>query len=208
MSPRRLQDALKTYLQDVFKRCLQDVFSVTTFHISRRICKTSSWKTENCYAEDALKTFSRHVLKTSWRPATNVCYIKNTIDYFKILVNEVSSQQFIKCNNINGQVIYKHRIYTMAFWKRYNYSGDTAKRSYWHSRWVVWYKELGNIQLQKYTYTEIYRRHAISKKIWKILSLCHTTSRQSLRGRRMLLYYPPPDYYTEKPLMMTKKSPR
>ena len=27
-----------------------------------------SWKTKNCFAEDALKTSWRHILKTSWRP--------------------------------------------------------------------------------------------------------------------------------------------
>ena len=41
-------------LQDVFARCLQDIFE-------------TSWKTKNCYAEDVLKTSSRHILKTSWR---------------------------------------------------------------------------------------------------------------------------------------------
>ena len=39
-------------LQDVFARRLQDVFK-------------TSWKTKNCYAEDVLKTSSRHVLKTN-----------------------------------------------------------------------------------------------------------------------------------------------
>ena len=39
-------------LQDIFKTSLQDVFKI-------------SWKTKNCYAEDVLKTPSRHVLKTS-----------------------------------------------------------------------------------------------------------------------------------------------
>ena len=41
-------------LQDVFKTCLQDVFK-------------TSWKTKTCYAEDVLKTSSRHVLKTFLR---------------------------------------------------------------------------------------------------------------------------------------------
>ena len=43
---RCLQDVFKTYLQDDFK---------------------TSWKTKKCYAEDVLKTSSRHVLKTSRR---------------------------------------------------------------------------------------------------------------------------------------------
>ena len=43
---RCLQDVFKTYLQDDFK---------------------TSWKTKKCYAEDVLKTSSRHVLKTSGR---------------------------------------------------------------------------------------------------------------------------------------------
>ena len=45
-------------------------------HMVRRledVLKTS-WKTKICYAEDALKTSSRHVFKTSWRPA-NVCWV-------------------------------------------------------------------------------------------------------------------------------------
>ena len=56
-SSKRLQDVFKTSWQDVFK---------------------TSWKTENCYAED--------VLKTSSRP-TNVCWVipitpeMNIIDY-------------------------------------------------------------------------------------------------------------------------------
>ena len=52
-----LQDVIKassTLLQDVFARRLQDVLKM-------------SWKTYNCYAEDKLKMFSRHDLKTSSR---------------------------------------------------------------------------------------------------------------------------------------------
>ena len=48
----RLQDVFKAYLQEVFKTYLQDFFK-------------TSWKTKSCYAEDVLKTSSRHVLKTS-----------------------------------------------------------------------------------------------------------------------------------------------
>ena len=53
--------------------CLQDVFSVTIFRFLRRLQDVlrdvykTSWKTKNCYAEGALKTSSRHVLKTFWR---------------------------------------------------------------------------------------------------------------------------------------------
>ena len=52
-----LQDVIKAssrLLQDVFARRLQDVLKM-------------SWKTYNCYAEDKLKMFSRHDLKTSSR---------------------------------------------------------------------------------------------------------------------------------------------
>ena len=44
----------------MFSRRLEDVL--------RDVFKTS-WKTKNCYAEDLLKTPSRHVFKTSSRPA-------------------------------------------------------------------------------------------------------------------------------------------
>ena len=47
-------------LQNMFSRRLQDVL--------RDVFKTS-WKTKNCYAEDLFKTPSRHVFKTSSRPA-------------------------------------------------------------------------------------------------------------------------------------------
>ena len=53
MSSRRLQDVFKTSLQDVFK---------------------TSWKTQNCYAED--------VLKTSSRP-TNVCW-RDSLNWTKV----------------------------------------------------------------------------------------------------------------------------
>ena len=56
-------------LQDMSWRCLQQVFGVTILRLPRRlegVFKTS-WKTKNCYAEDVLKTSSRHVFKTSWR---------------------------------------------------------------------------------------------------------------------------------------------
>ena len=56
MSSRRLQDvfsltifSLPRGLQDVFKTSLQDIFK-------------TSWKTENCYGEDVLKTSSRQCL--------------------------------------------------------------------------------------------------------------------------------------------------
>ena len=55
-----LQDAFKTCLQGVIKTC-QDVFRVTIF--SLEVLKTF-WKTYKCYAEDVLKTSSRHVFKT------------------------------------------------------------------------------------------------------------------------------------------------
>ena len=61
LSPRRLEDVfsivnfrLPRLLQDLFKTYLQDVF-------------ITSWTTKNCYAEDVLKTSSRHVFKTSSR---------------------------------------------------------------------------------------------------------------------------------------------
>ena len=55
--------------QDMSWIRLQNVFSVTIFGLPRRledVLKTS-WKTKNCYAEDVLKTSSRHVFKTSSR---------------------------------------------------------------------------------------------------------------------------------------------
>ena len=54
-------------LQDVFARRLQDVFK-------------TSWKTKNCYAEDVLKTSSRHVLKT------NKCLLGNVYGYIPCFV--------------------------------------------------------------------------------------------------------------------------
>ena len=75
-------------LQDMSWRGLQNVFSVTIFRLPRHLenvlktswkslAKTSwrlledvlktSWKTKNCYAEDVLKTSSRHVFKTHSR---------------------------------------------------------------------------------------------------------------------------------------------
>ena len=51
---RRLLDMSSRRLQDMSSRRLQGVLK-------------TSWKTKNCYAEDVLKTFSRHVLKTSSR---------------------------------------------------------------------------------------------------------------------------------------------
>ena len=49
---RRLLDMSSRRLQDMSSRRLQGILK-------------TSWKTKNCYAEDVLKTFSRHVLKTS-----------------------------------------------------------------------------------------------------------------------------------------------
>ena len=60
-SSRRLQDMSSRRLQDMPSRRLQDVFSVTIFCLPRRLQDVF------CYAEDVLKTFSRHILKTSWR---------------------------------------------------------------------------------------------------------------------------------------------
>ena len=54
----------KICLQDVFKTCLQDVFKTCLQRNNFSSSKTS-WKTKNCYAEDMLKTSSRHFLKTS-----------------------------------------------------------------------------------------------------------------------------------------------
>ena len=56
-------------LQDVFQTCPEDVLKMSSalqFFVFQNILK-------NCYAEDMLKTSSRHVSKTSWRP-TNVCW--------------------------------------------------------------------------------------------------------------------------------------
>ena len=74
MSSRRLQDIQSRRFQDMFSRRLQEIFSVTICYLPRRledvlkVLKTSceiSWrKTKNCYAENMLKTSSRHVLKT------------------------------------------------------------------------------------------------------------------------------------------------
>ena len=65
MSRRRLQhnnfSSYKTSSRSLV-RCLQDVL--------RDVLKTS-WKTKNCYAEEVLKTSSRHVLKTSPRRLEN-----------------------------------------------------------------------------------------------------------------------------------------
>ena len=89
-SSRRLQDMSSIRLQDMSSKSLEDVLSATIFCLprrlqdvfkmsremsSRRLRKKSSrrlqdvlktsWKTKNCYAEDVLKTSSRHVFKTS-----------------------------------------------------------------------------------------------------------------------------------------------
>ena len=72
MSLRRLQDnnssssktsskRLAKYIQDVFKvssRCFQDVLCLQDVF-------KMSWKTKSCYAEEMLKTSSRHVLKSN-----------------------------------------------------------------------------------------------------------------------------------------------
>ena len=70
---RRLQDMSSRHLEDVFKtssRCLQRnnfSSSKTSWRCLQDVFKTS-WKTKNWYAEDVLKTSSRHVLNTSsWR---------------------------------------------------------------------------------------------------------------------------------------------
>ena len=47
-------DLLDTDIPSKHFVCLQDVFKM-------------SWKTKNCYAEDVLKTYSRHGLKASSR---------------------------------------------------------------------------------------------------------------------------------------------
>ena len=60
-----LEDVFKTCLQDVFKTCLQDVLW-DVFKTSSRLQDAfkTSWKMKNSYAEDVLKTSSKHVLKT------------------------------------------------------------------------------------------------------------------------------------------------
>ena len=72
MSLRRLKDnnssssktsskRLAKYIQDVFKvssRCFQDVLCLQDVF-------KMSWKTKSCYAEEMLKTSSRHVLKSN-----------------------------------------------------------------------------------------------------------------------------------------------
>ena len=57
-------------LQDMPSRHLEGALSVTIFFLPRRLEEVfkTSWKTKNQYAEDVLKTSSRHVLKTSCRP--------------------------------------------------------------------------------------------------------------------------------------------
>ena len=97
-SLRRLQDMSSRPLQDMSSRLLHDVFNVTIFCLPRRLARClqdafktylhdvfkTSWNTKNCYAEDVLKTSSRHVLKTSWRRLedvlkTNKCFLGSTL---------------------------------------------------------------------------------------------------------------------------------
>ena len=64
-----LQEVSRTssrYLQD----CLRDAFSVTIYRLTRRLVRylqDGFVKTKHCYAEDVLKTSSRHALKKSSR---------------------------------------------------------------------------------------------------------------------------------------------
>ena len=58
MSSKRLQDRSSKCLQDMSSRRLQDVFSVTIFHLSRRLWKTSSRR---------LGRRKIIMLKTCWR---------------------------------------------------------------------------------------------------------------------------------------------
>ena len=69
MSSKHLQDVSYRRLQDMSSRRLQDVFSLTIFCLSRRLQDVfkAYWKTKDCYAEDGLKTSSRHIFKTSLR---------------------------------------------------------------------------------------------------------------------------------------------
>ena len=74
MSSRHLQDMSSRRLQDVFKTYLQDVFKAT-------------WKSKNCYAEDVLKTSSRHVLKASSGPLEDQqmfagMYVSKSMSFF------------------------------------------------------------------------------------------------------------------------------
>ena len=110
MSSRCLQDmssrhVFKTSSRHVFKTSSRLVFKMSSRRLqrnnflssetsSRRVCKTS-WKTKNCYAEDVLKRSSRHVLKTSARPA-NVCWV---VSYLRT------------CSELSVQKIFYHRIY-------------------------------------------------------------------------------------------------
>ena len=83
MSSKLLQGMSSRRLQEMSSRLLKDVFSVTIFHLPRHLagCLQEVFKSlkmslqdssrrlrrKYCYAEDVLKTSSRHILKTSWR---------------------------------------------------------------------------------------------------------------------------------------------
>ena len=77
---RHAEDVYKTYLEDVFNTPSAKQFLVFQGAL-RRLPKTfwtrfkrifgdvlkTSWKTKDFYAEDVLKTSSKHVLKAFWR---------------------------------------------------------------------------------------------------------------------------------------------
>ena len=63
---RCLKDILSLtlmFFQDVFKTCLQDVFLMTSWKWLQEVLRKTSWRR----LEEFLKTFSKDVLKASWR---------------------------------------------------------------------------------------------------------------------------------------------
>ena len=128
------------HLEEVFKTCLQDVFSVTIFRLLKRlqaVFKTSGKCLPNFleyyYADEMLKTFSRHVLKTSWR-ATNVWW--DTPFVLQLMNYEIGSHSiwknkklkvkmkwrsisFASLNGLSKSWIHlKLSIFSMFWWKR------------------------------------------------------------------------------------------
>ena len=63
----------------------------------------TSWKTENCYAEDVLRTSWRHILKTSWRRLEDQQMFAGFLivardDYFKYWTSNFLACIFFDCN--------------------------------------------------------------------------------------------------------------
>ena len=80
------QDVLKTSLSRL-ARCLWNVFK-------------TSWKTKNCYAEDVLKTSSRHVLKTSSTRLEDQQMFPELCPYYKALWSK--SKKLLTLRKINS----------------------------------------------------------------------------------------------------------